>query len=115
VSDKPLRYFIELGGELYEVRELRGREAVSHPFRIEAAFVVSDDFPPDPDDLIKSEVAILLQRDGTLVRRIDGIVTDISVSATIRGVPDLQLVIEPRLSLAGYRTDIRVFRNMTVP
>jgi len=57
---KPLRYFVELGGQSYEARELKGREALSTPFRIEAGFVINTSFPPDPDDLIKSEVIRLL-------------------------------------------------------
>ena len=112
---KPLRYFVELGGQSYEARELKGREALSTPFRIEAGFVINTSFPPDPDDLIKSEATIVLRRDEEIVRQIHGIVTEISVSATIRGVPNVHVVIEPRLSLARHRTDMRVFRNMTVP
>ncbi len=114
-AKKPLRYFLELGGQSYEVRELRGRESLSTPFRIEAGFVISDPFPLDPDELIKSETVIVMRRDEIMVRQIHGIVTEISVSATIRGVPDMHVVIEPRLSLARHRTDLRVFRNMTVP
>lgn len=114
-AKKPLRYFIELGGQSYEVRELQGKEAVSTPFRIEAGFVAGTAFPPDPDELIKSEAVIVLRRDEEIVRQIHGIVTEISASATIKGVSDLHVVIEPRLSLARHRTDLRVFRNMTVP
>ncbi len=114
-SFKPLRYFIEVGGQSYEAREVSGHEAMSTVFCFEAGFNVDRDFPPDPDDLIKSDATIVLMRGDLTVRRIQGIVTELSVSSTIRGVPDMHIVIEPRLSLARHRTDLRVFRNMTVP
>jgi type VI secretion system secreted protein VgrG len=111
----PLRYFVQLGAELHEVRELEGHEKMSATFRFEARFQADTALGLDPDALVKSEAHILLMRDGELVRQIDGIVTDLSLGASIRGGNEVEVVIEPRLSLARFRTDIRVFRNMTVP
>jgi type VI secretion system secreted protein VgrG len=115
-SEHPLRYWIEIGGQSYEAREVRGREQVSTVFRIDASFVVDSALPPDPDALIKTAASIVLSRDdGGATRRIDGIITDVALGASIRGAPDLSLTIEPRLSLARHRTDVRVFRDKSVP
>lgn len=114
-TENPLRYFIEAGGQLHEVRELSGKEKVSGTFRFEIHFGVEDVDMVDPDALVKSDAALVLMRDGREVRRIDGILTDIAIGASIRGVYDVEMVLEPRLSLARFRTDMRVFRNMTVP
>ncbi|MBK8259155.1 MAG: type VI secretion system tip protein VgrG [Polyangiaceae bacterium] len=111
----PLRYFLEIGGQIHEVRELKGEEKVSSPFRFEAAFSIEMHELFDPDSLIKTGANIVLMRDGMVARRITGLITDISVGASIRGVFDVDVVVEPRLRLASYRTDMRVFRNMTVP
>lgn len=114
-TDNPLRYFIEAGGQLHEVRELTGAEKVSATFRFEVRFAVETADMPDPEELVKSDAALVLMRDGAEVRRIDGVLTDVAVGASIRGVHEVELVLEPRLSLARFRTDLRVFRNMTVP
>jgi type VI secretion system secreted protein VgrG len=114
-TENPLRYFVLAGEKLHEVRELQGLEKVSATFRFDIAFAVPLADMPDPDALVKTDAALLLMRDGLTVRRIDGILTDVAVGASIRGVHEVELVLEPRLSLARHRTDLRVFRNMTVP
>ncbi len=114
-TQNPLRYFVALGGTLEELRELTGKEQMSTPFRLEAKFLASSPVGLDPDSLIKSDVAIVLSRDGMPVRTISGIITDVSLGASIRGGHEVELVVEPRLSLARFRSDLRVFRNMTVP
>lgn len=114
-TDNPLRYFIETAGQLHEVRELKGKEKVSTTFRFEVRFAVPLLQMPDPDELIKTDAALLLMRDGLVCRRIDGILTDVGVGASIRGVHEVELVLEPRLTLARLRTDLRVFRNKSVP
>ncbi|MEZ4296840.1 MAG: type VI secretion system tip protein TssI/VgrG [Polyangiaceae bacterium] len=114
-TEHPLRYFIEAGGELHEVRQLTGQEKVSTTFRFDVHFAVPTADMPDPDALIKTDAALVLMRDGEVLRRIDGILTDVACGASIRGVHEVELVLEPRLTLARFRTDLRVFRNMTVP
>ncbi len=114
-TDNPLRYFIEAGGELHEAREVTGAEKVSTTFRFEIRFAVPLLQMPDPDALVKTDATLVLMRDGLPVRRIDGVLTDVAVGASIRGVHEVELVLEPRLTLARFRTDLRVFRNMTVP
>jgi len=114
-TDNPLRYFVEAGGQLHELREFSGDEKISTTFKLEARFSVESADAIDPDALIKSDAAVVLMRDGLPVRRIDGILTDVALGASVRGVHEVELTLEPRLSLARYRTDLRVFRNMTVP
>jgi len=114
-ADNPLRYHVEVGGQRYEAREVSGREAISTPYQLTARFSVATAFEIDPEAQIKSEAALVLMRDSAPVRRIDGIITDISLSASVRGVHEVEIVVEPRLALARHRTDMRVFRNMTVP
>ena len=114
-TQDPLRYYVEVNGLRYLVRELTGIERVSSTFRFEIRFAVELLEMPDPDALVKENGAVLLVRDGVVVRRIDGIFTDVAVGASIRGVHEVELTLEPRLSLARYRKDLRVFRNKTVP
>ncbi len=120
----PLRYFVEVAGRRYEVREIEGREEISKPFRFEVAFALVDTMqfgadlamaPLVPDDIVKTEVTLHLERDGYVDRVIHGLVFEASLSATLTGVPDMHLVVEPTLALLQYRTDIRVFRNRTAP
>ena len=99
-TDNPLRYFIESGAGLHEVREVTGHEKVSTPFRFDIHFAVPLLEMPDPDALVKTDAALLLMRDGVVVRRIDGILTDVAVGASIRGVHEVDMVLEPRVSLA---------------
>lgn len=123
-DSRPLRYFVEVAGHRYEVREIEGREAISKPFRFELGFALVDTMqfgadlpiaPIEPDDIVKTDVTLHLERDGIVDRVIHGLVFEASLGATLTGVPDMHLVIEPRLSLLQYRTDIRVFRNKTAP
>jgi type VI secretion system secreted protein VgrG len=114
ISD-PLRYFIEIGGQIHEARELSGTEKVSTPFWLTARFFVSASTDIDLEGLVKGAAGVLLMRDDRLVRRIDGVATAISLSASVRGAHELDICIEPRLSLARHRSDMRVFRDMTAP
>lgn len=123
-DNHPLRYFVEIAGRRYEVRDVEGRETISKPFHFELAFALVDTMRRDaaqgrdvldPDDLVKTEVTLLLERDGVLERAIHGLVFEARLHATLTGVPDLQLVVKPGLSLLQHRTDIRVFRNKTAP
>ena len=69
----------------------------------------------DPDEVIKRVAHIILERGDDTVRKIQGVVTQCSLSAAITGVPKVSMVIEPRLGLLAWRRDIRIHRDLTVP
>ncbi|MDI1437280.1 type VI secretion system Vgr family protein [Polyangium sorediatum] len=112
MSTEPLRYFLELGGRLHPVRDVSGIEGISRPFRFEIRFHAEEGDPLEPEDLVKSKASLRLVRKED-ERVIDGLVTDISIGAVIRGAPLVEVVLEPRLALARLRTDIRHFRDKT--
>ena len=105
----PLYYSLEVDDARLAVRRLRGRESLSHPFRFEVWLPV--DGVVDPDALVKQPANILIADEHDEKRRIQGVITDVSVSATAGGVPELYAVVEPYLALTRYRSDVRVFRN----
>jgi len=121
MSEQPLEYRILVQQWGFLVREIRGTEELNKPFRFEARFfldhqsMTGDPLGFDPDLVIKQVAQIVLQRGIDEVRRIQGVVTSCSLSAAIGGVPEIHMVIEPRLALLGWRKDIRVHRNLTVP
>lgn len=111
----PLRYWIDLGKFTFDVREINGREEISRPFRLEAKFVIDDPaFEFDPDDVVKQEVVVRMERDG-LIRRIQGVVTDVVLAAAVRGAPEVTIVVEPRFVILRHRRDYRLFRDKTAP
>jgi type VI secretion system secreted protein VgrG len=115
MADKTLLYWIDLGGHRLPCREVKGSEAVFKPFRFEVRFAVEDGAALDPDALVRSDAALLLQRGAQQERRIDGVVTSIEVGAKRGRAPEVVVVLEPRLALARYRQDIRIFRQKTAP
>ncbi len=117
MAEITLQYGLELQGERYLAREVRGREGVSLPFRIEVSFAIDEQSPLDPDAVLREEAALLLLRNGE-ERRITGIVTSMTRRATRRGHAgggEVLIVLEPKLILLKHRVDIRVFRTKTVP
>ncbi|MBK6514381.1 MAG: type VI secretion system tip protein VgrG [Polyangiaceae bacterium] len=113
--EDPYEYFFVLGKNWYPAREVRGREGLSLPFRFEMRFRFQrDEFAP-PDELVGDEGSLVVSRGGIVLRRLKGVVSDCSVSATANGNPELMLVLEPRLALMREQSDYRVFRNKTVP
>jgi type VI secretion system secreted protein VgrG len=113
-TDKPLLYWIEIAGRTFLAREVLGHEAMSTPFRFEVRFVIPEGGPIAPADVLETKAQIRLQR-SELSRAVDGIVTDFKVRATLNGAPEAVAVIEPRLSLSRYRSDLHIFREKTVP
>jgi len=111
-TDIPLLYWLHLDGRTFEVNEARGREALSRPFRIEVRFILPDGAPLRPASVVQTEASLTLRREAD-DRTISGIVTDVKVRAARHGAPEVTLVLEPRLSLARYRSDIRIFREKT--
>lgn len=109
-TKKPLDYVVRFGEHALPAREIRGEERISAPFRFEAVFVVPPDEPVDPDDLVSRDATISLTRDG-VERTITGLVSDVWLSATSVGAPELTVVIEPRFAMMRFRQDIRLFRE----
>lgn len=122
-TETHLRYWLELGGFVYHAREVIGDEAMSTPFRIEVRFAAEGGAAPSPQALVNAEAHLHLARalNGAApglpghVRTITGIATSIRVFAAPGGAPEVRVVIEPRLVLARYRSDVRIFRDKTVP
>jgi type VI secretion system secreted protein VgrG len=116
-NEEPLRYFIELGGQTYEVKTVRGEEALSRTYRFELTWHVEPTDPLDPDAVVGSDAALILMQEGEQ-RRIQGVVTRVKRMATREknaGAGKVTLVLEPRLATARFRVDIRVFRDKTAP
>jgi len=116
-NDEPLRYFIEVGGQTYEVKTVRGEEALSRTYRFELTWHVEPTDPLDPDAVVGSDAALILMQEGEQ-RRIQGVVTRVKRMATREknaGAGRVTLVLEPRLATARFRVDIRVFRDKTAP
>jgi type VI secretion system secreted protein VgrG len=114
MSGQPLVVQLAINGFDLVVRELRGREAMNEPFRLEIEAFLPEGVEIDPEATVKTEASILLAREA-LRRRIDGLVTEIFVTRSIRGRPALRVVLEPRWALTRFRTNIKIFRNMTAP
>ncbi len=110
-----LSYILELGESRFAAREVAGEEALSRPFRFELAFRLAPTLELDPDRWVRATASIAIERRGEVVRRIEGIVTEMWCVAAGRGEPEAHVVLEPRLVLARHRVDMRVFRDRTVP
>lgn len=111
----PLTYFIDLGGQSIEVRDVRGVETISRPFRFDVAFAQAEGAAIDPDAVIRTEAVLRLMRGPVELRHIQGVVTSISVGVAKARAPEIKLVLEPRLAVARFREDVRIFRKKTAP
>ena len=111
----PLLYWIDLGGLSFRAREVTGSEALSKPFRFEIRFAEARGAELDPDALVRSQASLRLMRGTEEIRRIDGVISLLSVGVTKARAPEVHLVLEPRLATARYRQDIRIFREKTAP
>ncbi|HHH11176.1 MAG TPA: type VI secretion system tip protein VgrG [Sorangium sp.] len=121
MSEHPLIYLLEVGPFVFGVREVKGEEHLSRAWRLEVSFPLladamgADPAAFDPDVVIKQQAVLKLKRKDDVQRALQGIVTEATLSASISGVPEVHLVLEPRLSLLKHRRDMRIHRNMTVP
>jgi len=109
-----IEHIVEVQGHRCKIRDLDGVEGIFRPFRLVVELAQPPDFPFDPHQLLKEDASLLLERDGAELRRIDGIITEASLTATEEGVADMRLVLEPRLALAAQRLDSRIFRDLSV-
>ncbi len=115
MPNDPLRYLLDLGGQTFRARELTGSEGIFKPFRFEIRFAEPEGELLDPDALIRSECTLRMERGKTLVRKIDGVVTSLTVGVAKNRPPEVKVVLEPRYALTKLRSDIRIFRKKTVP
>jgi type VI secretion system secreted protein VgrG len=111
----PLLYYIDLGGRSFRARDLKGEEGVSRPFRFEIRFAEDEARHLDPDALARSDASLKLKRGDRLLRKIDGVISAITVGVARNRATEVHLVFEPHLATARYRTDIRIFRKKTAP
>lgn len=116
MSNNPLTYTLQIGDfGPHPAREVKGTEAVFAPFRFEVRLPIEGGLPGAPEELLKKGAILEMQRDREHVRRVCGVVTEISTNLAVRGVPEIFAVIEPQLALLRHRVDYRVFRDKTVP
>ncbi len=117
MSDPVLFYQLELAGKTYDATRVRGSERMNAPFRFEVVLVLEPGDPLEPNAVVRTDAKLILHRENRGPEREQaGIVTSITRKATRRGFAggcEVHVVVEPKLSLLAYRTDIRIFRNKT--
>ena len=120
MAREPLRYFLELLGQSYEVRSIKGEERISATHKFELLFNVESTDPIHPDMVVSGPATLVLMRKNS-VRRISTHVTEFMRSATRKGRGgttgggEIAVTLEPRLAMLRKRVDIRVFRDKTAP
>lgn len=114
-----IRYIVTLSGRRFEVRTVRGREALSEPSRffLTINLPIAEDL--DPDDLAGSDVQLHIERNGVDVRTLEFVVMRAERAAAALSPGVVQTIVEldvaSRFALAEYRVDSRVFRDLDVP
>ncbi len=114
-----IRYIVTLSGRRFEVRTVRGREALSEPSRffLTINLPITEDL--DPDDLAGSDVQLHIERNGVDVRTLEFVVMRAERAAAALSPGVVQTIVEldvaSRFALAEYRVDSRVFRDLDVP
>lgn len=121
MSNHPLRYFVRVGAYELLVHEIDGVEELSRAWKLVAKLPLDPQTmkgPPsefDPDEVIKETATIVLERQGEVAREITGVVMECELSASLTGVPQVEMTLGPRLTLLQHRRDIRIHRNLDVP
>src|SRR5207253_268466 len=110
---QPARYLLKLAGHEMVVRRVVGREALSEPFRFALALHLPDGVRIDPDAVVKAEATLAIERDA-VERTITGVVSEVGLSETRAGAPELTVVLEPRFALAHYRSNVKAFLHRDV-
>ncbi|MBW2459735.1 MAG: type VI secretion system tip protein VgrG, partial [Deltaproteobacteria bacterium] len=113
MANQPLVYQLEIAGHVLPAREVRGREAMSDPFRFEVQCYLPEHAKLDPDSVVKSEVQLVLMREGAM-RQVTALVSDAFVLDAVAGQPELTVVLEPRFALLRYKSNIKIFRDKGV-
>ncbi|MFO0549849.1 MAG: type VI secretion system tip protein TssI/VgrG [Polyangiaceae bacterium] len=114
-AEDPFEYFVKIGSEILPAREARGVEGISTPFRFEFKLRVEPGTMPDPEEMVGTEGRLMVIRGQERLRRLYGLITEASLTATANGNPEIFVVLEPRLANLRHRTNYQVYRNKTVP
>jgi type VI secretion system secreted protein VgrG len=114
-----LSYELEVGGERYVARSVRGREAMSTLFRLEVVVTVAGT-PPSARGLVNAEAQVHVGNPTSFglterSRTIRGIATEVKVVLAPGGATEMRVVVEPKMVLARYRSDLRIYRDKSVP
>ncbi len=114
---QPVRYALVLGEAASRVaRVVRGEERINGLYRFEIEISLDPLDFVDPVAVVGEPGALELVRDG-VVRRIDGVITEVDVGEVQDAASrrPLRAVLEPRLARLRFRQDIRIFRDKTAP
>lgn len=119
-SHDRVHYLVELGFGAQRARMVRGEEGLSRPSRFEVRFRVPHPEAYRPEDFVGRNAMIAIVRGDEPVwldpRRLLVLsVADIAVSVSATGFAEVWALLESRLGRLRLRTDIRVFRERTVP
>jgi type VI secretion system secreted protein VgrG len=114
MSEQHAIYELEIGGTTMPVREVRGREALSEPYRYVVEAYVPEGMEVDPDGLVRTEVSLLVVRD-EVVRTLRALVSEVYVEYSVQGAPELTVILEPRIAWGRFRQDVRCFLDKDVP
>jgi type VI secretion system secreted protein VgrG len=98
-----------------QLRELRGREAISEPFVFDLDIVVPEDASFGADTVLGKDVTIVFSLDDQDVRKIHGIVSEIRDEADVaQGYTRHQLRVVPRLHRLSMSFTCEVFLEKSV-
>jgi type VI secretion system secreted protein VgrG len=114
-----IRYIVTVASQRFEVRTLRGREALSEPSRFVLTFNVPIEDDIDPDGMTGAQAKLHIERNGVDIRTLEFVVMRAERAAAAMAPGVVQTVVElelaSMLTLAQYRVDSRVFRDLDVP
>jgi type VI secretion system secreted protein VgrG len=116
----PAIYTLEVKGvEKLALRAVEGLEALSRPFRFEAALSTDAAVSFDPDAVVGLEATLRIERDGEIIRSWKAVLQEAWMSATGKAEghrhPAFHFVLAPKLVELEYKIDARVFVDRTVP
>lgn len=118
-----VRYVVNMASGRYEARQVRGEEGLSRPSRFEVRFAPERPQDLNLEGLVGQLATIEVDRVGVahwggISRVIILQVTDVSLELTATGGRtgvEVIALLEGPMARLRYRTDIRVYRDLTVP
>jgi type VI secretion system secreted protein VgrG len=115
VQQHLLKLVTPLGPNFLVLLGLRGREAVSEPFRFELDVAAERAASVDFDKLLGQPVAVQLTVDDSNTRHFAGIVSRVAQGPRDERLLHLRLEVVPKLWLLGRRRRSRIFQHKSVP